>query len=482
MNSVYLKNCLLLAGMVLVSLLVFLIAFSLILRNQTISQQQTSLEANANAVFDMYSTFRVFNPNQEEYLDTTGLLVSIVTLPANYMVVANSYGVVVACSERGTEACEHIGQRLPGSLRTPLAEGETVSKRAIIPGLVDRNSYVHARALYSPRYGTHSGYVLAVSATDAVTAEWGAIVSLFLLIAAIVLLMAIVIAMVVARHLASPLREMSSAANRFARGDYSARVAATERQDEVGELTTAFNAMADSIERSELMRREFVGSVSHEFKTPMTSITGFAEGILDGTVPPEKEREYLEIVVAETRRLSRLVRRMLEISRLQAMDVNTVKKQDFDVTELLRRGVLGLEGKILQKGLDVDLHLPEDPVLVLGDEDSIMQVTYNLLENAIKFSHPSTSLGITLVRQSGKASITIKNHGDTISEEELPLLFNRFHKSDKSRSHDKDGIGLGLYIVKTIINTHQEDIFVRSKNDVTEFMFTLTLAPKKKGK
>ena len=481
MNSVYLKNCLLLAGMVLISLLVFLVSFSIILRNQTISEKRAGLEANANSVVYMYNSLRNFDPNQEAYLDTTGLLVSIVTLPANYMMVANSQGLVVACSERYYD-CDHIGQILPEPLRTALDAGVSVSTLSTLPGLVDRTSYIYARPIFHFRTGTHGGYVLAASGTDTVTAEWGAIVSLFLLVAASVLLMAIVIAMVVARHLVSPLREMSGAVNRFARGDYSARVANTERQDEIGELTTAFNAMADSIERSELMRREFVGNVSHELKTPMTSITGFAEGILDGTVPPERQKEYMEIVVAETRRLSRLVRRMLEISRLQSLDINELKKQTFDVTELLRRGVLGLESQILQKGLDVTLHLPDDPVMVLGDEDSIMQVTYNLLDNAVKFSHPSTTIEVTLIRQGGKASITVKNRGDIIPQEELPLLFNRFHKSDKSRSQDKDGIGLGLYIVKTIMNSHHEDIYVRSKNGLTEFLFTLTLAPKKKGK
>ena len=482
MNSVYLKNCLLLAGMVLLSFLVFFITFSIILRNQTISDKQAGLEANANSMVDMYNTFIAFDPNREEYLETTGLLVSIVTLPANYMMVTNAEGVVVACSERYNSHCVHIGQTLPAPLLAALNQGETVSVLSTLPGLVDTVSYIHSQPIVCLRTGTHSGYIVAASDIDVVTAEWGAIVSLFLLVAASVLLMAIVIAMVVARHMASPLREMSGAVNRFARGDYSARVANTDRQDEIGELSTAFNAMADSIERSELMRREFVGNVSHELKTPMTSIAGFAEGILDGTIPPEKQRNYLEIVAAETRRLSRLVRRMLEVSRLHTLDINELKKQTFDVTELLRRGILGLEGKITGKTLDVDLRLPENSVMVIGDEDSIMQVTYNLLDNAVKFSYPNTTIQVTLVQQAGKASITVKNQGDPIPPEELPLLFNRFHKSDKARSNDKDGIGLGLYIVKTIMNSHQEDIYVRSKDGITEFLFTLTLAPKKKGK
>jgi len=295
-----------------------------------------------------------------------------------------------------------------------------------------------------------------------------------------VLLMAIVLAMVVARHQSAPLREMSIVAGKFAHGDFSARAKDHGRIDEIGELTTAFNTMANSIEQSENMRREFVGNISHELKTPMTSITGFAEGILDGTIPPEKQSEYLKIVVAETRRLSRLVRRMLEISRFQSMDIRELNAHAFDLSEVLRRGLLGLENKITERGLDVEMTLPENSIWVLGDEDSIIQVTYNLLDNAAKFAYPGSSIKVSLTQRSGKAYVTIENQGDPIPQEELPLLFNRFHKSDKSRSQNKDGIGLGLYIVKTIMNTHREDIYARSKNGITEFLFTLTLVSKKK--
>ena len=479
MKSVYLKNCLLLAGIVLLSFLVFLTSLTVVIRNQTIADKRAGLEANADAVVDMYNTFPVFDPNQPIYQETVKRLVSIVTLPANRMVLADENGIIVACSEH-LHACPVLGGELSGELRAQLNTEASFSALTTIPDLLDGISYVFATRIVCDTYGTHAGYVLVASSADVVMREWGDMVSIFLLVAAFVVLLAILIAMLVARHQAAPLREMSAAANKFARGDYSTRVRDVGREDEIGELTAAFNAMAESIEQSENMRREFVGNVSHELKTPMTSITGFAEGILDGTIPPEKRQEYLGIVAAETKRLSRLVRRMLEVSRLQSMDIRELQKQSFDMTELLRRGVLGLESKITAKDLDVEMDLPEDPVMVLGDEDSIMQVTYNLLDNATKFSHPGTKIGISLVQQGVKAHITIKNTGDTISQEELPLIFNRFHKSDKSRSHDKEGVGLGLYIVKTIMNAHQEDIYIRSENGVTEVWFTLTLGPKKK--
>ncbi|MCL2368274.1 MAG: HAMP domain-containing protein, partial [Oscillospiraceae bacterium] len=308
MNSVYLKNCLLLAGMVLLSFLVFLVSFAIILRNQTIADKQAGLVANAGAVVDMYDSFGNFNPNNPADHDNVGVVTSIMTLPANHMVVANSRGVVIACSKHHLN-CEHIGQSIPGEIRYLLAAHGDFSALMTVSGLVEGLSYVYAQPIISLYDGTHGGYVLVASSADAVMQEWGAILSLFLLVAASVLLMAIVLAMVVARHQAAPLREMSQAAHRFAHGDFSARVEDHGRVDEIGELTMAFNAMADAIEQSEDMRRDFVAGVSHELKTPMTSITGFAEGILDGTIPPEKQGEYLHIVAAETRRLSRLVRR-----------------------------------------------------------------------------------------------------------------------------------------------------------------------------
>ena len=479
MNSVYLKNCLLLAGMVLLSFLVFFAFFAVIIRNQTISDKQAGLQANVESVVDMHNSFGEFDPNRPEHNAIVNTLVSIVTLPHNRMVVANSSGVIVACSEF-PYPCEHIGQMMLEDMRVYLNEHGSLAEQRMLSAPIEGMSYIHAMQIVSWLDGAHGGYVLAASSADAVMEAWGAMLSLFLLVAASVLVAAIVFAMIIARHQSAPLKQMSNAVTRFAQGDYSARVEESGRVDEIGELESAFNAMAAAIEQSEDMRREFVGNVSHELKTPMTSITGFAEGMLDGTIPSEKQGEYLQIVASETKRLSRLVRRMLEVSRLQAMDISELNKQTFDITELLRQCLLGLEGKINAKRLDVNLDIPENSVMVLGDQDAIMQVTYNLLDNAAKFAAPDTTIGVMLKIKGTKVYVTVKNEGDTIPPEELTLIWGRFHKSDKSRSSDKDGVGLGLYIVKTIMNAHQEEVYGRSENGVTEFMFTLTLAPKKK--
>ncbi|HIY16835.1 MAG TPA: HAMP domain-containing histidine kinase, partial [Candidatus Intestinimonas stercorigallinarum] len=172
---------------------------------------------------------------------------------------------------------------------------------------------------------------------------------------------------------------------------------------------------------------------------------------------------------------SRLVRKMLDLSRLQSSERVTAQEQ-FDICEMMLRVLVSLETKINGKHLDVDTQIPEDPVAVWGDPDAITQVCYNLLDNAIKFAYAESTLGISVTTRAGKAYVSVRNRGDTIPPEEIPLVFDRFHKTDRSRSEDRDGVGLGLYIVKTILNSHKENITVTSEDGLTEFTFTLTLA------
>ena len=226
------------------------------------------------------------------------------------------------------------------------------------------------------------------------------------------------------------------------------------------------------VEKAWQQQRQFVADASHELKTPMTTIAGYTDGILDGTIPPENEKQYLQIIANESRRLSRLVRRMLDVSQLQAMDPLR-NGNHFDICESMRRVLISMEKKINDRHLDVEADIPDEPILVLGDNDMITQVLYNLLENAAKFAREGSTLYLGVAMMDGKARVTVRNVGDTIPAEELPLLFERFHKSDKSRSEDKDGYGLGLYIVKTILQQHKEDISVTSENGVTTFTFSL---------
>ena len=283
------------------------------------------------------------------------------------------------------------------------------------------------------------------------------------------------------RWLTKPLARLTQASESIAGGAYGERTGLSGG-DEIGVLSRSFDAMAaavqekvDALELSVRQREDFMSAFTHELKTPMTSIAGYTDGILDGTIPPEQEKEYLRIISDEARRLSRLVRRMLEVSQLQSRDL-TRTKAPFDVCESMRRVLISMEKKITDRGLDVDADIPDSGIMVLGDNDLITQVIYNLLENAAKFARKGSALYLGVTTLNGKALISVRNEGDTIPAEEIPLLFERFHKSDKSRSEEKDGVGLGLYVVKTILDQHKEHIAVTSENGLTTFTFTVTLA------
>jgi signal transduction histidine kinase len=233
--------------------------------------------------------------------------------------------------------------------------------------------------------------------------------------------------------------------------------------------------MAESLENLEKMRNSFLASVSHDLRTPMTTISGFIDGITSGAIPPEKHEYYLNVISVEVHRLSRLVSELLDISRLESGD-RKFEFVDFDVAEVARLILISFENKIDEKRLDVEFLVEEDSMFARADKDAIYQVLYNLCHNAIKFSGEGGRFKISMSKKSGKIEVRVYNDGQVIPSDDLPLIFEKFYKSDKSRGLDKNGVGLGLYICKTIIDAHGEVISVESREDFgTEFTFTLKL-------
>ena len=362
---------------------------------------------------------------------------------------------------------------MPESLTRQIMTKGAASVRSSLDGLYEQRRFVVGVQAMNPENMEVVGEVFAVSTTASLDAMWKGFIGLFFMTAFVVLMVAFMASSITAMRQVQPIREMVQATRRYAEGDFDVRMQDYGREDEIGELAASFNNMAESLQQTERQRREFIANISHELKTPMTTIAGYTDGILDGTIPPENERQYLQIISNESRRLSRMVRRMLDVSQLQAMDPLRGGNH-FDVCESMRRVLISMEKKINDRHLDVDADIPEEPILVLGDTDMITQVIYNLLENAAKFAREGSTLYLGVTTLDGKARVTVRNLGDTIPAEELPLLFERFHKSDKSRSEDKDGVGLGLYIVKTILEQHHEKINVTSEDGVTTFTFSLS--------
>lgn len=295
--------------------------------------------------------------------------------------------------------------------------------------------------------------------------------------AALVLIAALIAAYIITERTVAPIREMSVAARDFAAGKFESRVTVRGR-DEVSQLAEAFNQMADSLENLEKMRNSFVANVSHDLRTPMTTIAGFIDGIRDGVIPPEECDHYLEIVSIEVHRLSRLVSSLLDLSRIQAGDRKFVMKS-FDICEMARLILISFEHTIEEKKLEVVFDCESDRMPVLADHDAIYQIFYNICHNALKFSKEGGLLRIRiLTAKDKKIQVSVYNEGNGIPTEDQPYVFERFYKSDKSRGLDKTGVGLGLYIAKTIIAAHGEKIWVESEPGKNcEFFFTLPRAP-----
>ena len=390
------------------------------------------------------------------------------------VVICDQNGFIVLCSDALT-GCDHDGWQVNQEYLQSVYTSGHQTATGIIQNLYDDERFVVASPILNGE--VPKGIVIVSTPTAATNQMLNRISNIFLTASVFVVLLAVLAVTAFARRESRPLRDMAKVANAFAHGNLKARVKLDDDYSmEMEELALAFNNMALSLQKSEYQRQEFVANVSHELKTPMTTISGYIDGILDGTIPDSRRDHYLRIVSDETKRLSRLVRSMLDISQLQKEEgIPEEKKMHFDLEECAGQVLITFEKKINDKKLDVDVDFPEHPVCTIANQDYITQVVYNLLDNAVKFCPEGGTLGLKIREGNEKAYISISNTGDTIPPNELPLVFDRFHKLDKSRSQNRDGWGLGLYIVKTIVCSHGEDISVSSKDGKTEFTFTMPL-------
>ena len=391
-------------------------------------------------------------------------------------VICDESGKIVLCSDSPT-GCEHQGYRLTMDYMDRILTTGGCSDTSMMTNLYADVRYITARPVYAVDSQQLVAIVIVSCPAQEVTTVLQNLTHLYVVCMMIFLFAGGVVLVAGGRRHSLPLRQMAKTARAFGHGDLDARVQlAGDYTEDIEDLALAFNNMASSLQKSEYSRQEFVANVSHELKTPMTTIGGYIDGILDGTIPPEKQQHYMRIVSEETKRLSRLVRSMLDIAQLQSEGgIPEDKKSRFDMTECAGQTLITYEHKINSKQIQVDVDMPDYPVFTVANRDYISQVIYNLLDNAVKFCPEGGRLWLTLKEGDQKLYLSVENEGDTIPPEELSLLFDRFHKIDKSRTQKKDGWGLGLYIVKTIIGLHGEDISVTSQAGRTEFTFTLPL-------
>ena len=473
MKSIYLRNFTAMAVLVIFCLMLICLSFVGIGRMHLVRVLRGEMIASAEEVARIAAAVGQSDGPDSWLLGMNASAVANST--GNQIFITDAEGLIVSCSDRHPN-CRHIGLQMSESVMQRLGENAEFGL-CDLGGILPEARYVVTHSIYSETDGAEKGYVFVISAPGKMLGDWSAFLMLAATVTLGVLLMFLTATLVYSKRMTRPLDEIAAASRKFARGDFSVRVRQEyDLDDEMGALIDSFNKMADSLEQAESRRSEFIANVSHELRTPMTTIAGFADGILDGTIPKEEEAKYLVSIRDETRRLSRLVRDMLDVSSTKSKLSDPSRRTVFDLNELLLQTLLSFEDRATKKNLDVDPQLPENNIMVLADKDAITRVIYNLLDNAVKFANPGSCLTLRLYKDGEKAYVSVKDIGETIPPDDLPFIFDRFHKSDRSRSLDKEGMGLGLYLVKTIINSHDEDIAVKSEDGMTEFVFTLKLA------
>lgn len=371
--------------------------------------------------------------------------------------IVNSNGKISASNRNAVYATE-------GKFIDYEAVKETVSNdryysETDLGGIFNKPYYVYGVPVYI------NNQFVCIAFTTSDTSEYYQFTSLmlniFLVSALITFAVAIVAIGIYTYYMVKPLRKIAFAAHKFGQGDFSTRVE-VKSKDEIGQLADEFNNMAESLSSSENIRRSFIANVSHELKTPMTTIAGFIDGILDGTIPPEKQNYYLKIVSDETRRLSRLVRSMLDLSKIDSGELK-LNYQHFDLVSTTISALVTFEAEIDRKNIEIRGLEDIESVYIDGDTDLLHQVVYNLIENAVKFVNDGGYIQFIINDLPDKTEFSIINSGHGIDKNDLALVFDKFYKTDKSRSIDKKGMGLGLYLVKTIIGLHGGKITVSSE-------------------
>lgn len=422
-------------------------------------EKKDLLLKNANSIADVSSVFLTKSGEDSYQLETNVLKGFIATFSTSIdadIFITDLEGNILLGNYANSKLTDP--QTVPKQTVAAAAQSG-YEGRGTFGGLYQSPSYIIGVPMYTSE-DQCVGTVFAATSAASVNAFEGEALQMFLVAAVAALAITFCVVGVFAFRLVKPLRQMSAAARSFGSGDFSVRVPVTS-SDELGQLAVSFNNMANSLSNSEGTRRSFIANVSHELKTPMTTIAGFIDGILDGTIPKEQESKYLHIVSDEVKRLSRLVKSMLDLSRIDSGEMK-LHPSRFDITHTVVTTLLTFEQKIDEKGIEIRGLEEAAPQEVWGDQDLLHQVVYNLIENAVKFTNEGGYIAVQVSDSIDRTTVVIENSGPGIAPEDLPMIFERFYKTDKSRSRDKNGMGLGLYLVRTILKFHGGDIAVSS--------------------
>lgn len=463
----------LLLGSLSVMLIAFIIAGTYsykVMTDHSMDEKIESLKGNIQKISELSSIVMANNsaPLLAIYRSTID---SVSSNTGSAIIVFDNSGTILTVS--GLKKPSYIGRRINKDISETILSGKEYHKRGIIPEFFNEPTVTVGFPMYDNSRIT-GGVLFSLPVPEIRNANIRIFKSFFTMWI-MALFFSVLLYYFVSKKVTMPIKKMSMAVTEFANGNFKKRIE-YNADNEIGELAANFNNMANSIENLENMRSTFVSDVSHELRTPMTTISGFIEAILDGTVKEEEREKYLRVVLDETKRLSRLVNDLLSISKMESGE-KSLEKRIFNINELVKVVLFKFEGAITEKNIDVELEFCEDCQDVYADSDAIIQVLTNLIHNASKFTPENGKISLKTWVYGKKAYVEIKNTGGGIEKDKLKFIFDRFYKTDDSRSTDKTGTGLGLFIVKNLINKHGEKIWAESEvGEYTKFTFSLTVA------
>ena len=478
-KSIFIKYLTLFVIIFLVSLTILGISVFALISNYTADEKTNLLKENTASISSTVSTTLITQDMNSSYsMEKELICETLATVSKSIdadVFVCDVEGNIIMCKEKATSSfsTDHF--------ESCRQHDDLVMSNHVLSTVYQQGSIVEKANLYGVKYfivgcpiysdGDIIGTVFALTDSKMQSLTFG-YVRLFLISAFFSLIFAFVSIYYLTKKMVTPLKQMSNAAKKFALGDFSYRVKVTG-EDELADLGKAFNDMANSLDVLESSRRSFVSNVSHELKTPMTSISGFIDGILDGTIPKEKQEYYLGIVSGEVKRLSRLVVSMLNMSKIESGDLE-MKPSNYEITDQIIHILLTFEQKIENKNIEIKGLEDLQPTYIVADPDMIYQAIYYLFDNAVKFTNDGGYIKVELKDLGSTIEVAIENSGTGIKAEELSKVFERFYKVDKSRSLDSKGAGLGLYIVKLMIEMHGGKVRAESNSeDMARFTFTL---------
>ena len=462
--KVFLNNIIIIT----VSLRVLTISGGWVLTESLDAERDSTVEENAHAIQKFLESG--IPPRQVE-----DFLYGISQSSNKNILLVNTKGEIMLASVN--EQLYNKGvQIVPKSECSDVFEGITVKSEGTLGGVYKKPMITYQYPYISRQLNRITGAIIISMPAHLVEESQARLFGMILLTIGLVVCLALVLSYILSRKISMPIHKIGLSVRNFAKGDLSSRVEISDKDSnitEIQELANTFNDMAFHTEKAEEIRNSFISDVSHELRTPMTTIGGFVDGIMDGTIPAERQNDYLAIVKEEVTRLAALVNSFLDVTRNDNAK-KSLEISSFDINEVIRRTVINLESEIIKKEILVDIVFEIDPCYVKADKNLIRSVMSNLLENAVKFTNQKGNIRITQKIYQHEVFVSVYNTGCGIAEEDKPFVFERFYKADKSRSVNRQGTGIGLYLVKDVLSRHGKTITLLSEEGkYAEFTFSL---------